>query len=188
MQGLQALVVIGIGGSYLGTRAIIEALQPPFTEPKVPVYFAGCHMDSAYHRYLLEHLKQKRYALNVISKSGTTLEPALAFRLFWQDLTQHFPSDEYKSLILVTTDESKGKLKEFAVHHKLTTFSIPDDVGGRFSVLSAVGLVPLSIAGIDIRALIKGALEMRQWLQKADFSANPGFAVCRLPLRRLSGW
>ncbi len=170
----QALVVIGIGGSYLGTHAITEVLQAPFASPKLPLYFAGHQMDAAYHHSLLDLLAQKRYALNVISKSGTTLEPALAFRFFWQDLNKKgLNSEERKELIFITTDGKKGRLKEFAQHHNLETFAIPDDVGGRYSVFTPVGLVPLAASGIDIRQLMQGAAKMRKCLQTTEFANNP---------------
>ncbi|KAA3597989.1 MAG: glucose-6-phosphate isomerase [Calditrichaeota bacterium] len=152
-------VVIGIGGSYLGAKAIIESLSTPFGEPKSEVIFAGHTLSSHYHSSLLEYLKTKNPAVVVISKSGTTTEPAIAFRLLKDFLRTNFPND-YKQRIMAITDSSKGTLRNFADMEGYTTFSIPDDVGGRFSVLTPVGLVPIALAGFEIAQLVEGAASL----------------------------
>ncbi|MBE7439051.1 MAG: glucose-6-phosphate isomerase [Spirochaetales bacterium] len=158
-SGVDALVVVGIGGSYLGTRAALEALRPPFTRG-LPVYFAGHHLDSAYHAALMKFLDGKKYLVHVISKSGTTTEPGIAFRLLYDDLRRRFP-DSYRELILAVTDEKKGALRQLAQKEGLKTCVIPDDVGGRYSVFSYVGLLPLAQAGLDTGRMLEGALAMQ---------------------------
>ena len=173
IQKAEALVVIGIGGSYLGTRSILSALTKPFTSKSLPVYFAGWQMDALYHTDLLSLLKGKKYFLNMISKSGSTLEPALAFRFFWNDLEKRYSSKELQELVAVTTDSSKGSLRKFTDSHSLPSFIIPDDIGGRFSIFTPVALLPLAAAGINIRKLLEGAAEMRMILQQTQFTENP---------------
>ncbi len=150
------LVVIGIGGSYLGARAAIEALP---TETAFPVYFAGQNLSSDYHARLLESLEGKRYALCVISKSGRTTEPAIAFRILSKRLEEELGSEGALQRIIAVTDPAKGALRQAAERGGYPSFSIPPDVGGRFSVLSPVGLVPCAVAGIPVRELIQGAAE-----------------------------
>ncbi|MCU0665302.1 MAG: glucose-6-phosphate isomerase, partial [Myxococcota bacterium] len=172
-----ALVVVGIGGSYLGARAVIEALSRPF-EPRFNVLFAGHQLDADYHSGLLQHLQSQRYAVNVISKSGTTTEPAVGFRLLMADLQRRFPKD-LRELVFVTTDASRGKLRPLATEKGLTSFVVPDDVGGRFSVLSPVGLLPIAAAGFDIRALLQGALQMSNIVRdpaRNTVETNPALA------------
>ena len=173
MQKAEALLVIGIGGSYLGSKAVLTALQAPFKKPKLPLYFAGHHLDASYHQELLELLREKRYALNIISKSGTTTEPALAFRLFWENLSRNFSTQELRELVFVTTDAKKGSLRKFVEKYNLRSFVIPEDVGGRYSVFTPVGLVPLAAAGISVSKLIEGACAMRAQLRSTDFNKNP---------------
>lgn len=141
----QVLVVIGIGGSYLGSKAIIEALG---TDGKVDIYFAGNDLSSRHLNNLLKKIEGKKVSINVISKSGTTLEPALAFRIL---------KDRAEGRIYVTTDSEKGVLKNLATQKGYETFVVPDDIGGRYSVLTAVGLLPIAVAGINIDELINGA-------------------------------
>ena len=171
----EALIVVGIGGSYLGARAVIEALRQPFAAD-LPIYYAGHQMDARYHGDLMRHLADKRYAVNVISKSGTTTEPGLAFRFLWKDLSQRYAGD-LKDLVFATTDASKGSLRILADRAGLQSFVIPDDVGGRFSVFTPVGLLPIAAAGLDIRELVAGARAMRAHLQAGgagrDFANNP---------------
>lgn len=159
-----ALVVVGIGGSYLGARAVIDALSPPF-EPTFPVLFAGHHLDAGYHAGLLAHLRGKRYAVNVISKSGTTTEPGVAFRFLLGDLSARFSKEELRDLVFATTDRDKGTLRRLCDRAGYTSFEVPDDVGGRFSVLTPVGLLPLAAAGVDIRAVLSGAHAMMERLR-----------------------
>lgn len=150
------LVVIGIGGSYLGARAAIEALPG---EIRFPVIFAGHNLSSDYHARLLESLEGRRYALCVISKSGTTTEPAIAFRILARRLVERLGRSEASKHIVAITDPAKGALRRIAERDGHLTFPIPSDVGGRYSVLSAVGLVPCAAAGIPVRELIQGAAE-----------------------------
>lgn len=173
-----ALVVVGIGGSYLGARAVIEALTPPF-QKGFEVYFAGHQLDADYHAGLLEYLKDKKYSVNIISKSGTTTEPAAAYRLLHADLKDRFGQDALKDLIFATTDKAKGTLRAEANRDGLTSFVVPDDVGGRFSVLTPVGLLPIAAAGIDIRKLLDGAKAMAALLKdpsRASADTNPALA------------
>jgi glucose-6-phosphate isomerase len=158
------LVVIGIGGSYLGAKAVIDALVPPFNQLGPEILFAGHHMGDAYHRDLLKYLSAlksdgsaKSVYLNVISKSGTTLEPALAFRMLraWMNDTY---GDESKNRIIATTSPSGGALNKIIEAEGYRKFEIPDSVGGRFSVLTPVGLLPIAVAGIDVQALFYGAV------------------------------
>lgn len=171
LRGSEALVIVGIGGSYLGARAVIDALRSPFDD-RFPIYFAGHHLDANYHATLLRHLSTKRYALNVISKSGTTTEPGIAFRLLWNDLSARFGEDELHRLVIATTDAHRGALRHLADLHHLQTFIVPDDVGGRYSVLTPVGLLPIAAAGLDIRKLIAGARDMRENLMRTGGGEN----------------
>jgi glucose-6-phosphate isomerase len=154
------LIVIGIGGSYLGAKAAIHMLTHSFSHLQSnngpQVLFAGNHISSTYLFELLEVLEGKEISLNVISKSGTTTEPALAFRVLREFMENKY-KDKANDRIYVTTDAKKGALKKFADQKGYQTFVIPDDVGGRFSVLTAVGLLPIAVAGIDIDGLIQGA-------------------------------
>ncbi len=164
-------VVIGIGGSYLGARAVIEALSPHFNLLKKkagnPVMlFAGNSISEDYLAELLQVLDEKEYTLTVISKSGTTTEPALAFRLLREHLEAKYGKPEARQRIIAITDKEKGALKQLADEEGYETFVVPDDVGGRYSVLTPVGLLPIAVAGFDIRNLLKGAQDM------AAFSAT----------------
>jgi glucose-6-phosphate isomerase len=158
------LVVIGIGGSYLGARAVIEALSHTFynsmpnSKRKTPqIVYAGNNLSPVYMNDLLEFVADKDISINVISKSGTTTEPAIAFRIFREVLETKYGVKEARKRIYVTTDKARGALKTLSNEEKYETFVIPDNVGGRFSVLTAVGLLPIATAGIDIDKLMKGA-------------------------------
>ena len=154
----EILVVIGIGGSYLGSRAVIEALTNSFGDRgKVEVLFAGNNMSPNYIKELMDYVQDKDFSINVISKSGTTLEPAIAFRMFRKLIEDKYGLKEASKRIYVTTDEINGALKTLAIMEKYETFVVPDDIGGRFSVLTAVGLLPIAVAGIDIDKLMEGA-------------------------------
>lgn len=162
----EVLVVIGIGGSYLGAKAAIEMLSQSFQnnlpqpQRKAPeIYFAGTNLSPVYLTHLLELIGDRHFAVNVISKSGTTTEPAIAFRIFKQKLEQKYGQKGARERIYATTDKSKGALKKLATNEGYETFVVPDDVGGRFSVLTAVGLLPIAVAGISIDDLMKGAAE-----------------------------
>ena len=158
------LLVIGIGGSYLGARAVIEALSSSFYKMQTLkqrkntlVLFAGNNLSPNYINDLIEVIGDKDFSINVISKSGTTTEPAIAFRIFREILENKYGIDEARSRIYVTTDKEKGALKKLSEEEGYETFIIPDNVGGRFSVLTPVGLLPIAVAGIDIEKLMKGA-------------------------------
>ncbi|MDN5316982.1 MAG: glucose-6-phosphate isomerase [Thermoanaerobacterium sp.] len=188
-----ALVVIGIGGSYLGARAAIEMLTHSFynilpqSVRKAPeIYFAGNSISSTYLQDLLEVLDGKDISINVISKSGTTTEPAIAFRVFRDFLEKKYGKEEAKSRIYVTTDRKKGALKKLADEEGYETFVIPDDVGGRYSVLTAVGLLPIAAVGIDIDEMMKGAYEASLVFKKPDIKDNLSmqYAVLRNALYR----
>ncbi len=163
---IDILVVIGIGGSYLGTKAVVDALSDSFIQMKPlknpVVVFAGQNICEDYFYELRELLKSKDYALIVISKSGTTTEPALAFRLLKGDIEEKYGKTEAGSRIIIVTDVSKGALRKLANTEGYKTFVIPDDIGGRYSVLTPVGLVAIAIAGFNIRELVKGARDMEK--------------------------
>jgi len=152
------LIVIGIGGSYLGSKAAIEMLGNHFkVEGELEVVFAGQHISSTYMMDLVDYLKGKDFSINVISKSGTTTEPALAFRLFKKLLIEKYGKEEANSRIFATTDKDTGALRTLAGMEKYETFVVPNNVGGRFSVLTAVGLLPIAASGINIDEVMEGA-------------------------------
>ncbi len=154
------LLVIGIGGSYLGARCAIESQNGVFqTKSKVKVYFLGINLDSDYFEEILNIIKDKSVYVNVISKSGTTLEPAIAFRIIKEMLSNEYSTLELKDRIIVTTDKEKGALKRMSEKEGYRTFIVPDDVGGRYSVLTSVGLLPIAVSGIDINQMMSGARE-----------------------------
>lgn len=152
----QILVVVGIGGSYLGARSAIEMLKGYFRKNDVEIIFAGNQMSSSYLNELVAYLRDKEFCINVISKSGTTTEPAIAFRAL-KKLAEEKYGSEAKNRIFATTDKAKGALHTLAKSDGYEMFTVPDDVGGRFSVLTAVGLLPIACAGIDIDQMMKGA-------------------------------
>jgi glucose-6-phosphate isomerase len=163
------VVVVGIGGSYLGARAVIEALQhqfagllPAFRRPGPLVLFAGNNISEDYHSDLLDVLQKVNWSLIVISKSGTTTEPAIAFRILKQHLIRKYSVAEARKRIVAITDKSRGALKNLANEEGYKTYVVPDDVGGRYSVLTPVGLLPIAVAGFDISQLIAGAAEMEK--------------------------
>ena len=174
----EIFVVIGIGGSYLGARAVIDALSSSFQLFKTGlnnpfIVFAGNNLSEDYHNELLELLDKKEYAVAVISKSGTTTEPAIAFRIIKNHLEKKYGETEAKKRIIAITDKQKGALKTMAVQEGYPTFDIPDDVGGRYSVLTPVGLLPLAVAGIDIKKLVSGAIKAETEIGKtSDLEKN----------------
>ncbi len=174
------LIVIGIGGSYLGARAVIEALNHSFFNNlssevrKVPaVYFAGNNISSTYLSHLIQLVKDEDFSINVISKSGTTTEPAIAFRIFKELLENKYGKEESKDRIFVTTDKKKGALRNLAEKEGYETFIIPDDVGGRFSVLTPVGLLPIAVSGVKIEELLEGAAIARNNYASREIEDNP---------------
>ncbi|MFD2830114.1 glucose-6-phosphate isomerase [Corticicoccus populi] len=182
----EVLVVIGIGGSYLGAKAALEMLTPKFKNDKgVPeVIFVGHHLSSHYINELKNYLSDKDFSINVISKSGTTTEPAVAFRIFKQLIEEKYedPTDR----IYVTTDKEKGALNQLGRDKGYEMFVVPDDVGGRYSVLTAVGLLPIAAADIDIDEMMKGAKSAQDDLNEPELDKNPAYqyAVTRNILHR----
>lgn len=159
-QQSEALIVIGIGGSYLGSKAAIEALSHTFhnqVKGNTEIYFAGQNISSTYIEHLLQVLEGKDISINVISKSGTTTEPALAFRIFREYMEKKYGKEEARNRIYVTTDQSKGSLRKLAVEEGYETFVIPNNIGGRYSVLTPVGLLPIAAAGLNIDQMMEGA-------------------------------
>ena len=188
------LVVIGIGGSYLGARAVIESLTSTFNnmlttkERKYPqILFAGNNLSPNYINELIEYIGDKDFSVNVISKSGTTTEPAIAFRIFREILENKYGIDEARSRIYVTTDKKKGALKTLADSEGYEEFVIPDNIGGRFSVLTAVGLLPIATAGIDIDKLMEGAKNAQERFDDPNLKYNAcyQYAVVRNILYKL---
>lgn len=177
------LIVIGIGGSYLGARAAIEFLKSPFynnmKKDTPDIYYVGNNINPTYLNEVLSICEGKDITVNVISKSGTTTEPALAFRIFKKLIEDKYGRDGAKERIFCTTDKSKGTLKNLADAEGYETFVIPDDVGGRFSVLTAVGLLPIAVAGCDIDNLMKGTAKAREDF-KADFDNNDCYKYAAL--------
>ncbi len=178
-QDSDVLLVIGIGGSYLGARAAIEMLQHSFynalskEKRKTPqIVFVGNNISSSYIHDVIDLLEGKDFSINVISKSGTTTEPAIAFRLFRKILEEKYGVEEARKRIYATTDKEKGALKTLANEEGYESFIIPDDIGGRYSVLTAVGLLPIAVANIDINQVIEGAEAARKELSSADIEEN----------------
>lgn len=190
----EVLVVIGIGGSYLGARAAIEFLGHSFANMvskdvrKSPeIYFAGNSISSTYIHDLLDVIGDRDFSVNVISKSGTTTEPAIAFRIFKELLEKKYGKSGAAKRIYATTDKAKGALKHLADEEGYETFVVPDDVGGRFSVLTAVGLLPIAVSGADIRSLMEGAAEGRRLALETKFEDNDAMlyaAVRNILLRK----
>jgi glucose-6-phosphate isomerase len=167
-QNSDCMVSIGIGGSYLGIRATVDFLGGE----KLPVYYAGHTISSDYLYQLLESLKDKRVTVVVISKSGTTTEPAIAFRVIKKLLESKYSAQDLKKRIICVTDEKKGALRKIAEREGYRSFIIPDDVGGRFSILTPVGLVPLAVAGVDIQSLVDGARQAESAYKTCDLDKN----------------
>ncbi len=166
------LVVIGIGGSYLGTRACCEALQTT-NRSEHDLLYAGINLSAEYHADCLALLQNKNFAINVISKSGTTTEPGIAFRIFRRELERRIGHELAGNQIVATTDKNKGALRELADSEGWETFIVPDNVGGRFSVLTPVGLFPLAYMGVDIDALVGGATECAIACREKNIARNP---------------
>ena len=177
----EVLLVCGIGGSYLGARAAIEMIQGLYSKNKTEVIFIGNTFSSTYMKQVLNYIEDKSVVLNVISKSGTTTETALAFRILKQTLEAKYGKEECKERIIVTTDKARGTLKPLADKEGYETFVIPDDIGGRFSVITPVGLLPIAVAGIDIDALMKGLHDGMGEYGDADLEKNAAYryAVAR---------
>ena len=179
----QVMVVIGIGGSYLGARAVIEALADSFHNYEntgMKVIFAGHNIGEDYYHELIHYLQNKEFGICVISKSGTTTEPAIAFRLLKELLEAKVGKEEAGKRIVAITDASKGALRTLADQEGYKTFVIPDNVGGRFSVLTAVGLLPIAVSGADIDKLMEGAASGRKRALENDFEENDALQYAAL--------
>jgi glucose-6-phosphate isomerase len=178
----EVLIVIGIGGSYLGARAAIEMLSHSFynilpkEERKTPqVLFAGNNISSTYVTHLLQLVEGRDWSINVISKSGTTTEPAIAFRVFRAALEKKYGKEEARKRIYATTDREKGALKKLSTEEGYESFVIPDDVGGRYSVLTAVGLLPIAAAGINIESMMQGAADASKEYSNPNLAENEAY-------------
>lgn len=190
----EVLLVIGIGGSYLGARAAIEFLRHSFYNMvskeirKTPeIYFVGNSISSTYVQHLIDVIGDRDFSVNIISKSGTTTEPAIAFRIFKAMLEKKYGKAEAAKRIYATTDKARGALKNLATEEGYESFIVPDDVGGRFSVLTAVGLLPIAVSGADIDKLMEGAASGRKRALEADFEENDALlyaAVRNILLRK----
>ena len=179
------LVVIGIGGSYLGARAAIEFCNGQMYNGVRPqgipeVYFVGNNISSSHLNDVVKVIGARDFSVNIISKSGTTTEPAIAFRIFKKLLEEKYGAEGAKGRIYATTDKARGALKALADAEGYESFVVPDDVGGRFSVLTAVGLLPIAAAGIDIEEMMKGAQDAREVCKDGDMSTNPSFQYAAL--------
>jgi glucose-6-phosphate isomerase len=181
-ESAEALVVIGIGGSYLGARAAIDLLNHSFYNNRKrsqrgypEIYYLGQTISPTYTAELLELLAEKDFAVNIISKSGTTTEPAIAFRLIKELLVKKYGAEGARSRIYATTDRARGALKQLAQNEGYTQFTIPDDVGGRYSVLTPVGLLPIAVSGVDIQAIMDGAATAVGEYQDERLEANPAY-------------
>ncbi len=193
----EVLLVIGIGGSYLGARAAIEFLRHSFYNVvskevrKTPeIYFVGNSISSTYIRHLMDVIGNRDFSINMISKSGTTTEPAIAFRVFKEMLEKKYGKEEASKRIYATTDKARGSLKSLATEEGYESFVVPDDVGGRFSVLTAVGLLPIAVSGADIDKLMEGAQAGRKAALEAPFEENDAVkyaAVRNILLRKGKG-
>lgn len=179
-ENTEVFVVCGIGGSYLGARAAIEMMNGLYGDNKPEIIYMGNTFSSTYISQVMNHIKDKEVTVNVISKSGTTTETALAFRILKQFMEEKYGEDA-KNRIIATTDKARGTLKALAAKEGYETFVIPDDIGGRFSVITPVGLLPITVAGIDIDALMKGLHDGMGEYGDADLEKNPAYryAVAR---------
>jgi glucose-6-phosphate isomerase len=173
----EIFVVIGIGGSYLGARAAVEFMG---LGNKPRIIFAGNNMDPDYMTNVLNNLKDKDFSVNVISKSGTTIEPAAAFRVIMEYMKKRYSVDEIKKRVICTTTKSKGALYEIARRNGFKSLYIPEDIGGRFSVLTPVGLLPMAVAGIDIDDVIKGAADIEKISSSPDIEKNTSYKYAAL--------
>ncbi len=184
-QQSEVLVAIGIGGSYLGARAGLEFIKGPFgnqlgQKDSVEVYFAGSNISSDYIQNILDIIGDRDFSVNVISKSGTTTEPAVAFRIFKEKLEQKYGKEGAKSRIYATTDAHKGALRGLAEKEGYETFVVPDNIGGRFSCLSAVGLLPMAAGGMDIDQVMKGCADAMEAYRNPDFMSNDAMLYAAL--------
>lgn len=171
----EVVVVCGIGGSYLGARAAVEMIQGLYPNTNQEIVFVGNTFSSTYINQVVEHIKGRSVVLNVISKSGTTTETALAFRILREYMEQTYGKEECKERIIATTDKARGTLKALADEEGYETFVIPDDIGGRYSVITPVGLLPLALVGVDIKAIMQGYTDAYNELKTADLAKNTAY-------------
>ena len=183
----EVLLVIGIGGSYLGARAAIEFLRHSFYNVvdkevrKTPeIYFVGNSISSTYIKHLMDVIGDRDFSINMISKSGTTTEPAIAFRVFKKLMEEKYGKEEAAKRIYATTDKARGSLKNLATEEGYESFVVPDDIGGRFSVLTAVGLLPIAVSGADIDMLMEGAASGRKLALESDYEENDALLYAAL--------
>lgn len=206
-EKVDVLLVCGIGGSYLGARAAIEAINGLYSDDKVEIIYVGNTFSSNYIHQVAKYIEDKDFAINVISKSGTTTETSISFRIFKEMCEKKYGKEGARERIVATTDKEKGALKKLATDEDYVTFVVPDDIGGRYSVLTAVGLFPIAMAGIDIDEMLKGAKDAmvkyndanietndayrygvaRQLLNKAGYSAEM-FVTYELQLNNVAEW
>ena len=206
-EKVDVLLVCGIGGSYLGARAAIEAINGLYSDDKVEIIYVGNTFSSTYIKQVAKYIEGKDFAINVISKSGTTTETSISFRIFKEMCEKKYGKEGARERIVATTDREKGALKKLATDEGYVTFVVPDDIGGRYSVLTAVGLFPIAMAGIDIDEMLKGAKDAmvkyndanietndayrygvaRQLLNKAGYSAEM-FVTYELQLNNVAEW
>ena len=186
----EVLLVIGIGGSYLGARAAIEFLRHSFYNSvskevrKTPeIYYVGNNISSTYMKHLIQVIGDRDFSINMISKSGTTTEPAIAFRVFKKILIEKYGKEEAAKRIYATTDKSRGALKNLATEEGYESFIVPDEVGGRYSILTAVGLLPIAVSGADIVKLMEGAAAMREYCLNSSYDNN--YAVLYAAIRNI---
>ena len=184
-KNTDVFIVIGIGGSYLGARAAIEFCKGQMyngvREKGIPeIYFVGNNISSSYINDVVKIIGDRDFSVNIISKSGTTTEPAIAFRVFKKMLEEKYGAEGAKGRIYATTDKARGALKNLANVEGYESFVVPDDVGGRFSVLTAVGLLPIAAAGIDIAAMMKGAADARECCKEGTLDTNPAYKYAAL--------
>lgn len=160
-------IVIGIGGSYMGSKAIIEALLPTFNRKKPEIIFIGTDLSSDYYKEVIDYIKDKEVIVNVISKSGNTLEPNIAFEIIDYIMQGKYTPEVLKERVIVTTDKKNGSLRKIAIENDYKSFTIPEMIGGRFSVFTPVGLLPLAVAGIDILELLEGFIEGQNYIDES---------------------
>ena len=171
-EKFEVLVVVGIGGSYLGARAVIEALKGLYHHDQPEIIFLGQTFSPTYTSQVLSYLEHKTFAINVISKSGTTTETSIAFRLVKQLLEKKIGKENARKAIFATTDKEKGALRDLVNKEGYASFVLPDDIGGRYSVITAVGLLPIAVAGIDIQAFMDGAKAAKNAFSSRDITSN----------------
>lgn len=166
-KNTEVFLVIGIGGSYLGSKAIIDMFQPYFKKDKIEIIFAGFNLSSTYLKELLDYIKDKEVIVNVISKSGTTLEPNITYNAVYELMKEKYTKTQLQKRIIITTDKKKGKLRELVNKEHFISFKVPDNIGGRFSVFTAVGLLPIAVANINITRLLEGVRRGKNDIDKA---------------------